>query len=105
MRTISPAEMLDLEEIRSLTILMRGHQKAIEEISIIRKSLILKVRDKRITYREIAEAMQVTEQSVYKILIPSIVAAKAIAAAEEEAALAAEKEVRRAEFVEKVTAE
>ena len=49
--------------------------------------------------------MQVTEQSVYKILIPSIVIAKAIAAAEEEAALAAEKEVRRAEFVEKVTAE
>jgi hypothetical protein len=89
MRTINPAEILDLEEIRSLTILMRGHQKAIEEISTIRKNLILKVRNKRITYREIAEAMQVTEQSVYKILIPSIAVAKAIAAEEAALALAA----------------
>ena len=90
MRTISPAEMLDLEEIKSLTVLMRGHQTAIDEISTLRRKLILGVRDKRITYREIAEAMNVTEQSVYKILAPSIAVAKAIAAAEEEARLAAE---------------
>jgi DNA-directed RNA polymerase specialized sigma24 family protein len=90
MSTIQPAEMLDLEEIKSLTDLIRGHQRAIEEISTIRRNIILGVRNKRITYREIAAAMEVTEQSVYKILRPSIANAKAIAKAAEEEAKAAE---------------
>jgi len=85
MSTIQPAEMIDLEEIKSLTELIRGHQRAIEEISTIRRNLILGVRNKRITYREIAAAMEVTEQSVYKILRPSIATAKAAAKAQAEA--------------------
>jgi DNA-directed RNA polymerase specialized sigma24 family protein len=62
----------ELGEVKSLTTLIRNHQRAIEEISGTRKEVILSLRRKRITYREIAAAMGVTEQSVYKILRESI---------------------------------
>lgn len=62
----------ELGEIKALTDLIRNHQRAIEEISKTRKSVILDLRKKRITYREIASAMNVTEQSVYKILRDTI---------------------------------
>ena len=62
----------ELDEIKALTGLIRNHQKAIEEISKTRKDVILSLRKKRITYREIAAAMGVTEQSVYKILRDTI---------------------------------
>ena len=62
----------ELDEVKALTERIRDHQRAIEEISAIRKTVILTLRRKRITYREIAEAMGVTEQSVYKILRDTI---------------------------------
>jgi DNA-directed RNA polymerase specialized sigma24 family protein len=62
----------ELTEVKALTDLIRNHQRAIEEISKSRKAVILSLRRKRITYREIAAAMCVTEQSVYKILRESI---------------------------------
>jgi DNA-directed RNA polymerase specialized sigma24 family protein len=65
-------EYPELDEVKALTERMRDHQRAIEEISAIRKRVILSLRRKRITYREIAEAMGVTEQSVYKILRDTI---------------------------------
>jgi DNA invertase Pin-like site-specific DNA recombinase len=65
----------ELSEIKALTGLIRNHQKAIEDISKTRKDIILSLRRKRITYREIAAAMNVTEQSVYKILRDTIVRA------------------------------
>ena len=66
----------ELNEIKTLTDMMRNHQRAIEEISKTRKNIILTLRRKRITYREIAAAMGVTEQSVYKILRDTIKAQK-----------------------------
>lgn len=62
----------ELDEVKALTVRIRDHQRAIEEISAVRKKVILTLRRKRITYREIAEAMGVTEQSVYKILRDTI---------------------------------
>lgn len=67
----------ELSEIKTLTDMIRNHQRAIEEISKTRKNIILTLRRKRITYREIAAAMGVTEQSVYKILRDTIKAQKA----------------------------
>jgi len=63
----------ELLEVKALTDLMRNHQNAIEEISKTRKKVIISLRRKRITYREIAAAMGVTEQSVYKVLRDTIV--------------------------------
>lgn len=68
----------ELVDIKTLTDMIRNHQKAIEEISQTRKVNILSLRRKRITYREIAAAMGVTEQSVYKILRDTIKAQKAL---------------------------
>lgn len=62
----------ELDEVKALTDRIRNHQRAIEEISAVRKTVILSLRRKRITYREIAAAMGVTEQSVYKILRDTI---------------------------------
>lgn len=70
-------EYPELDEIKTLTDLIRNHQRAIEEISKTRKNVILSLRRKRITYKEIAAAMAVTEQSVYKILRDTIKAQKA----------------------------
>lgn len=70
-------EYPELSEIKTLTDMIRNHQRAIEEISKTRKNIILSLRRKRITYREIAAAMGVTEQSVYKILRDTIKAQKA----------------------------
>ncbi len=70
-------EYPELNEIKTLTEMIRNHQRAIEEISKTRKNIILTLRRKRITYREIAAAMGVTEQSVYKILRDTIKAQKA----------------------------
>ena len=66
------SEYPELGEIKALTTLIRNHQAAIEDISKTRKDVILSLRKKRITYREIAAAMGVTEQSVYKILRDTI---------------------------------
>lgn len=62
----------ELIEVKALTDLMRNHQSAINEISQTRKKVIVSLRRKRITYREIAAAMGVTEQSVYKVLRDTI---------------------------------
>lgn len=69
---IAEPEYPELDEVKALTNRIRDHQRAIEEISAVRKNVILALRRKRITYREIAEAMGVTEQSVYKILRDTI---------------------------------
>jgi DNA-directed RNA polymerase specialized sigma24 family protein len=76
--TLTAPEYPELVDIKTLTDLMRNHQKAIEDISKTRKTVILSLRRKRITYREIAAAMGVTEQSVYKILRDTIKAQKTL---------------------------
>jgi len=65
-------DLPELTEVKALTDLIRNHQSAIQEISQTRRNVIIDLRKKRITYREIAEAMGVTEQSVYKILRDTI---------------------------------
>jgi hypothetical protein len=65
-------EQIELDEIKTMTDRIRNHQRAIEEISNQRRNVIVGLRRKRITYREIAASMGVTEQSVYKILRASI---------------------------------
>ena len=71
MNTTLDAEQLDgkgLEEVRLITDAMREHQSQISDLVKRRKQLILRLRKQRITYREIAEAMGVSEQLIYKII-------------------------------------
>lgn len=71
MNTTLDAEQLDgrgLEEVRMITNAMREHQTQISDLGKRRKQLILRLRKQRITYREIAEAMGVSEQLIYKII-------------------------------------
>jgi DNA invertase Pin-like site-specific DNA recombinase len=65
------AEQLDgrgLDEVRLLTNAMREHQNQISDLGKRRKQFILRLRKQRITYREIADAMGVSEQLIYKII-------------------------------------
>lgn len=69
------AEQLDargLEEVKIMTSAIREHQNQIQSLGKRRKQLILRLRKQRITYREIAEAMGVSEQLIYKIICDDI---------------------------------
>ena len=71
MSTVMEATELDgkgLEEVKLLTDAIRTHQVQIQDLGKRRKQLILRLRKQRITYREIAEAMGVSEQLIYKII-------------------------------------
>ena len=57
-----------LEQVKVLTDAIRTHQTQIQDLGKRRKQLILRLRKQRITYREIAEAMGVSEQLIYKII-------------------------------------
>jgi DNA-directed RNA polymerase specialized sigma24 family protein len=56
------------DEVRILTYIIRGHQEAIVESAKKRREKVMKLREDQVTYREIAEIMGTTEQSVYKII-------------------------------------
>jgi DNA invertase Pin-like site-specific DNA recombinase len=71
MSTVMEATELDgkgLDEVKLLTDAIRTHQVQIQDLGKRRKQLILRLRKQRITYREIAEAMGVSEQLIYKII-------------------------------------
>ena len=71
MSTVMDATELDgkgLDEVKILTDAIRTHQSQIQDLGKRRKQLILRLRKQRITYREIAEAMGVSEQLIYKII-------------------------------------
>lgn len=71
MSTVMEASELDgrgLDEVKLLTDAIRTHQVQIQDLGKRRKQLILRLRKQRITYREIAEAMGVSEQLIYKII-------------------------------------
>ena len=71
MSTVMEATELDgkgLGEVKLLTDAIRTHQSQIQDLGKRRKQLILRLRKQRITYREIAEAMGVSEQLIYKII-------------------------------------
>lgn len=66
--SVDKRDVTGLEEVRLLTSMIREHQRAILQLARKRRARIVKLREHRITYREIAEAMGVTEQNVFKIL-------------------------------------
>lgn len=57
-----------LEEVRIITQMMREHQKQISDLAKQRRSKVLRLRQHGITYREIAEVMETSEQTVYNII-------------------------------------
>lgn len=57
-----------LEEVSLITKMMREHQKQIASLSKKRAAKVMKLRENKVTYRQIAEAMGTTEQSVYNII-------------------------------------
>jgi len=67
-----------LDLVASITKQMRDHQEAIAQLSKDRKQIVIALRAQygtsdsieRITFKQIAEAMGTTDQSVYKILFP-----------------------------------
>lgn len=63
--TYPPALEL-LDHARDLTQEMRGHEEAIRQIGPRRKKIVLDLRGMNVTYRQIAEHLGVTEQSIYK---------------------------------------
>jgi len=71
MSTVMEATELDgkgLDEVKLLTDAIRTHQVQIQELGKRRKQLILRLRKQRITYKEIATAMGVSAQLIYKII-------------------------------------
>ena len=65
-RFISDDDKATLTTVGEMTEKIRDHQDAITTIAEQRRVLVRQLRDRRITYREIAEAMGLTQQSVYK---------------------------------------
>ena len=71
MSTVMEATELDgkgLDEVKLLTDAIRTHQVQIQDLGKRRKQLILRLRKQRITYKEIAKAMGVSAQLIYKII-------------------------------------
>lgn len=57
-----------LNDLKLLNDSIRVHQNQVSELLKRRKQLILRLRKQRITYREIANTMEVSEQLIYKII-------------------------------------
>lgn len=72
--TPPPEAARDLEEIRLLTWMMREHQEQVTRLGQRRREKVLALRERTpdrvaVTYRALAEAMDVSEQAVHKILV------------------------------------
>ena len=72
----------DLLSVKEFTMQIRQRQRDIETLSDKRREAIVRLRENRVTYREIAESMGTTEQNVYKIL-RDYIAAKRIPPSDE----------------------
>lgn len=57
-----------LEEAAKMTSEIRDLQAKIKERGLERRKVIIDLRGRKVTYRDIATKMGVTEQNVYKIL-------------------------------------
>ena len=57
-----------LEQIADITREMREMRDAMNRKAKRRRDLVMRLRGNRITYRELAEAMGVSEVTVYKII-------------------------------------
>ncbi len=71
MTTVMEATELDscgLTDLKTINDAIRTHQNQVTDLLKRRKTLILRLRKQRITYREIAQTMGVSEQLIYKII-------------------------------------
>lgn len=57
-----------LSDLKMLNDSIRAHQEQISSLLKRRKQLILRLRKQRITYRELAQTLEVSEQLIYKII-------------------------------------
>ena len=57
-----------LDHVTKLTKEIRAHQVGIVQVSKRRRSVVLWLRERNVPYKEIATAMNTTEQTVYKII-------------------------------------
>ena len=57
-----------LTDLKTINDAIRTHQNQVTDLLKRRKTLILRLRKQRITYREIALTMGVSEQLIYKII-------------------------------------
>jgi len=80
MPTVTPAlpkrALSLLDKVKAETDTIRHSEDEILKAAQRRRKSVIALRAMRVTYREIAEAMGVTEQVVYKILRPEIAASR-----------------------------
>jgi len=57
-----------LQHVTKLTKEIRAHQVGIVQVSKRRRNAVLWLRERGVPYKEIASAMNTTEQTVYKII-------------------------------------
>lgn len=60
----------DLEEIKLMTAMIRKNQNEINRLADARTKIVLYLRQNRVSYRALADAMGTSEQNVYKIVRP-----------------------------------
>lgn len=71
MTNVLKASELDergLNDLKLLNDSIRAHQEQISSLLKRRKQMILRLRKQRITYRELAQTLEVSEQLIYKII-------------------------------------
>lgn len=71
MSSVLEATELDergLQDLKLLNDSIRAHQEQVASLLKRRKQLILRLRKQRITYRELAQTLEVSEQLIYKII-------------------------------------
>jgi len=66
--TTTPNDENDLDEIKAITQEMRHLQDLVTQKSKRRREVVLGLRDQHVTYRKLAEAMGVSEVTVYKVI-------------------------------------
>lgn len=59
------SEKDDLEKCRLLTQMMREHQQSVVRLGKQRRKVVRRLREKRVPYRQIADACGVTDQALF----------------------------------------
>jgi DNA-directed RNA polymerase specialized sigma subunit len=62
-----------LDEIRMMSAMIREHYAQARDLLRRRKQLVLRLRKQDVTYKKLANAMGVSEQTIYKIVKDDIV--------------------------------
>lgn len=55
----------DLAKVKMLTSMMREHQSSVVRLGKQRRTIIQRLRSRRVPYRQIADACGVTDQALY----------------------------------------